>query len=476
MPKHLKRVAALTALTALLAACQQTTAPHPQAALVKVNLSAATLRQTQGMHALGFTSDVPNAHYDVTIRDNAGHIVAFNGTTFDPTGNGATTLTLGQANEFTQTLLLPKGTYSFETKVKDDATSAVLLGYGPSTENQASVDATGSVIRLKSHAVFQGASSALAPAMNLAELYTDSTFNLSLNLKTAPVQGLSATVPTSDIGPVTYSLGNSTDGVLNGAGSKIGVNVTARGTASDAELNVTANFSAWVYNGATDTASVQPVSLSFAKTIQTNMMTIDTVMPSVTFAPVGTAYTNQATLLTGRVTDDVQVQNLRVYVDGNLVASTDSAEQVPGVAPVITDGTGAWTAPWGATNVGTADVTVIGEDSSGNETRLSQSVTVEKQSAIEITPEDYGNYYQAFDVMNGVPLTFKVNADANQGMLHFKVYGYATVTATDPSGTPLAIATQYTGYTDFYGFPSGQYTFTVTPTQDQTLNIETHYD
>ncbi|WP_295822837.1 hypothetical protein [uncultured Deinococcus sp.] len=472
----MKRVAAFVALTALLAACQQTAAPRSHAALVPVNLSATALPQPQGMRALGFTSDVPGAHYDVIIRDSTGHVMTFTGTTFDPTGTGSGVLTLNQANEFRQTLLLPKGNYSFETKVKDDATGAVLLGYGPSTENQAAVDAAGSVIRLKTHAVFQGASSSLAPSLNLMELYTDSTFNLSLNLKTAPVQGVSATVPTSDIGPVTYTLGNSTDGVLNGAGSKIGVNVTARGTASDAELNVIASFNAWVFDGATDTARFQPVSVSFAKAIQTNMMTIDTMVPNLTFSPVSAAHTNQVTLLSGTLTDDVQVQNLRVYVDGNLTASTAAEDHGPSVATILTDALGGWTAPWGATKTGTADVTVIGEDSSGNETRLSQSVTVTQQSGIEITPEDYGNYYQAFDVMTGVPLTFKVNADATRGILHFKVYGDATVTGTSPSGTALNVSYQEPGYTDFLESSGGQYTFTVTPTRDHSLTIEAHYD
>ena len=167
---------------------------------------------------------------------------------------------------------------------------------------------------------------------------------------------------------------------------------------------------------------------------------------------------------------------MRVYVDGNLTASTAAEDHGPSVATILTDALGGWTAPWGATKTGTADVTVIGEDSSGNETRLSQSVTVTQQSGIEITPEDYGNYYQAFDVMTGVPLTFKVNADATRGILHFKVYGDATVTGTSPSGTALNVSYQEPGYTDFLESSGGQYTFTVTPTRDHSLTIEAHYD
>jgi hypothetical protein len=471
MSKHVQGLAAATILTMLLAACQQTTAPRTQAELVKVQLGAAGI-----IHAQGFTGDVPDAHYDITVRDSAGKVVAFNGTTFDPSGAGSTTLTLSHSNEFAQTLLLPKGAYSFESRVKDDASSAVLLGYGPGSENTATVDASSSVVRLKTHAVFDPASSRLAPAMPLSELYTDSTFNLGLYPKTAPVSGQSATVPTSDIGPVTYILGNSTDGVLNGAGSKIGTNVTARGTAADSELNVAASFNAWVYNSGTDTASYQPVTLSFVKSIQTNVLTADMVMPSLTVAPVATAYQDQVTTLSGSVSDDVQVQALRVYVDSNLVASTDAADQAGGAATVSTDGSGGWSAQWKPSALGTADVTVIAEDSSGNETRNEQSVTVKKQDAIIFVVP---HYYSVGDVVigdnwaAGQTKTYKLISDGS-GELHFRLnQGSTHLTAISPTGNVIFDG-DATGYWDFYAYDAGDYTVTITSLQDQYIELEPH--
>lgn len=470
---------AAVGLTALLSACGQSGLPLANAPLARVELGAG-----QGLRAQGFTGDAADAHYDVTVRDAQGNVVAFHGTTFDPTGTGTRTLTLSQTNGFHQTLLLPQGTYTFESRVKDDATGSVLLAYGPSQENVAMVDAMGSVVRVTSHAVLDPAGSSLTPVMNLAELYTNSTLDLGLNLKLPAVDVNGnpqvGTVPTSDIGPVTYSLGSVTDGVLNGAGSKVGVNVTARGTADDSELNVVANFRAWVYDSTTDTASFQPVTLAFAHAIQTNVLMADMVMPQLSLAPVSAA-PGQASTLSGTLTDDVQAQALRVYVSGNLIASTDPEDQSGGAVPVMTDSSGMWSTTWVPEAEGDVRVDVIGEDSSGNETRITRTVTVQQQTDIQITPvtrsQGWSNYYESFNMSAGQSLTFKVNADTTDGgILHFKIYGDTTVTATDPSGNPLPVLSSFPGYTDFYGYASGQYTFVVTATADQQLSIETHYD
>ncbi len=472
MQKRTQLALALTALTAALASCGTPSAPVAQ--LVKVDVIAplgVTPGLQRGLSAQGFTGDAPTRHYDVTVRDSKGNTVAFTGTTFDPTGAGATTLTLNDANQFKQTLLLPAGTYTFENKVKDDATN-VLLGYGPAAENPGTVDAASTLIRLKSHAVLDTANTTLAPSMALNELYTDTKFNLSLNLKTATFGGAVATVPTSDISPVTYTLGNSTDGVLNGNGSKIGVNVTSRGTDTDSELNVTASFSAWVQDSGRDTASFQPVSIAFAKQIQTNVMTTDTVMPTVSLNASAPTMNTTATL-SGMVNDDIMVQGVRVYVDGNLVASMDAADNV---AMVTGDSNGGWSAPWMVGPKGTYAVTVIAEDSSGNETRTEQSVTATDYEVINVN----GGYVYADHAFKaGVPRTFKI-LGAAYDIYAYNLYGSpssptVSATLTNSAGQAMSKYSYYENYYDveyfMLGGARGDYLFTVVSSIDQNVEI-----
>ena len=484
MQKRTQLALALTALTAALASCGTPSAPVASAPLVKVEVTAPMVfgQGRQGLGAQGLTADAPARHYDVTVRDSSGKIVAFTGTTFDPTGAGTTTLRLNDSNNFKQTLLLPAGEYSFENKVKDDATGSVLLAYGPGSENKGTVDANFSLIRLKSHAVLSTANTTLSPSMTLNELYTDTKFNLSLNLKTATVaNGNGATVPTSDIGAVTYTLGNATDGVLNGAGSKIGVNVTSRGTDTDSELNVTASFSAWVQTG--DTAAFQPVSVNFAKQIQTNVMTTDTVMPSLTLNAAAPTTGTTATL-TGTVSDDVMVQGVRVYVDGNLVASMDAAD---GVGLVTGDGNGGWTAPWLPSKDGTYAVTVIAEDSSGNETRVDQSVTATTPVAVtyDFEAQQYSGAQTPITVKAGQINTFKVNYAGNASELH--VWAQTMSCATDCGSNTLTMtmvapdgSTPSPSWTDWgyveYGsyYQPWVYTITLTTDFDGVVDLEAH--
>ncbi|GGL10861.1 hypothetical protein [Deinococcus radiotolerans] len=279
---------ACPSLALLLASCGHSTATPTASPLTELRLSATGFMvgaAPQDLGGLGLTSDAPARHVVVTVRDDSGQVVTFNGTTYDPTGTGAATVELNSGNLFRRTLLLPSGTYTFENAVKDDATNATLLAYGPAAENAGTLTTTGGSVRLTAHAVMDPASSVLAPTENVPQLFTDSTVNLALSPKTAGVNGASATVPTSDISAVTYSLGSPTDGVLNGAGSKVGVNVTARGAADDTTLNVTASFSAWIRVAGTDTATFQSVSVSYAQGIAMYAV-VQQAAPLMGFAPI----------------------------------------------------------------------------------------------------------------------------------------------------------------------------------------------
>ncbi|AIZ44892.1 hypothetical protein QR90_06880 [Deinococcus radiopugnans] len=368
---------ALTSLALALASCGSSNAPvatqPASAGLVKFQVAASSVGGISGqLKGLGLSGTLPSLFFNVQVRDANNQLVAFNGGTFDPTGQGSKTLVLDGTNDYRQTLLLPAGTYTFENAAKDTATSDALLAYGPAAENSASISGDSAVVRLKFHAVFDKANSALNFSMSTARLFTNSTFNLSLRPMTSPVGALQAAVPTTDIGPVTYALGNPTDGVLNG-GSKIGVNVTARGTSADSLLNVTASFNAWVRNAGTDTASFVPTSLDFTHNIETNVVEADMTVPEVAFDTLTAAFQDSAATLSGTATDDVQVEAIRVYANSQLVASTDAAD---GVGSITTATNGAWSAQWTPAATGSHELSVVVSDSSGNEFRVDQSVTV----------------------------------------------------------------------------------------------------
>lgn len=256
----------------ILAACGQPT-PSP---LVSVNVAAPiTFIDSAGsVLSQGITLNGADQHFKVTVRDAQGRTVRFNGGTFDPTAQGEDHLTLNTDNNFQQSIVLPQGTYTFEHAAHDDATARVLLGFGPAGENTATISAASTSVRLKSHAVLDVAGSSLQPDRPITSLPSGTSFNLQLRGVTAltplpdgrpPVLGV---IPTSDLGPVTYALGSPTDGTLNGAGSRVGINVTARGDATDATLNVSATFQAWVADADGQAASWQPVTLTYAQAIE----------------------------------------------------------------------------------------------------------------------------------------------------------------------------------------------------------------
>ncbi|UQN10579.1 hypothetical protein [Deinococcus sp. QL22] len=451
---------AFMSLALILASCGGTntlgtpgvTTPGATAPLVKVDVAALG-----GLRAQGLTGDAGPLFFNVNVRDSQNQLVAFNGTTFDPTGTGTKTLTLNLSNAFHQTLLLPAGTYSFETAAKDAATGSTLLAYGPAAENTATIQGDGAVVRLTFHAVFDKASSSLDFSTNTPLLFTNSTFNLKLSPKIAPVSGLSATVPTTDIGNVTYTLGNPTDAVLNNAGSKIGVNLTARGTAQDSTLNVTASFNAWTQVPGTDTAVYGPTTLDFSKAVQTNALVADMVMPTLTVNAINNAAVGVSSRLSGAATDDVMVNELRIYDDGALVASNGASDNV---TAINMDASGNWNTTWVPTTAGNHDLSVIVSDGSGNETRTDQTVvtastpTVDYDVLLNYSATSYFINPEVTIPANG-ELWVKINTEGYTGNTFNEVYHFGPTTFTATFGTSRTDQRSFQNSynnTDFYDF------------------------
>ncbi|UQN10133.1 hypothetical protein [Deinococcus sp. QL22] len=471
---------AFMSLALVLASCGAPSTPGTPGAtgpLVKVDVAALG-----GLRAQGLTGNAGPLFFNVNVRDSQNQLVAFNGTTFDPTGTGTKTLTLNVSNAFHQTLLLPAGTYSFETAAKDGATGSTLLAYGPATENTATIQGDGAVVRLKFHAVFDKASSSLDFSTNTPLLFTNTTFNLKLSPKIAPVGEVSATVPTTDIGNVTYTLGNASDAVLTNAGSKIGINLTARGTAEDSTLNVTASFNAWTQVAGTDTAVYGPTTLDFSKAIETNALVADTVMPTLMFNAVSNAAVGASSALSGTATDDVMLSEIRVYDDNALVASNVASDNV---TAITMDETGHWNTTWVPTTTGSHDLSVIVSDSSGNETRADQTVSVAAAPLnnydVLLDYANRGGYdYQDVTMPANSELWVKVNTDGYTGGNVTYAYNLNGPGMTATIGTSRldqrAFAQNYYDYSIEYGFgsPTGEIYMHIKNTNDSAILVEAY--
>lgn len=485
----MKKVLAYLSVPLLLAACSAPSTPQGnESALRTVTINAASLA---AFRPQGITDSTPALNMNVRVRTSDGRELHFagNGTTYDPTGTGTAVITLNHDNGYMRDLLLPEGSYTFEVAGLDAASGSALLTYGPGSENAATVDANGAVIRLKAHSVLDPAASTLEPAMNLPTLFTDTRFTLNLRLKTAGVNGTSGAVPTSDIGPVTYSVGAASDGDLTLPGSKLGVQVTSRGTDTDAELNVAANFSAWVRVAGTDTAAFAPVQVNFAKQIQKNGLTADMIMPTVTVQTPADISPTQTGVLNGTATDDHMIRSIQVYDGVTLIASTDAGDNV---APVTTDASGAWSAPWSSAEPGEHTLSVVVNDDSGNERRETVKGNVKVVVATDVTiATDSQPNVTVFSLTAGVPQTFTIHLDDALGGSFLAFFNPGTCTSsqqcppqavkqftsvlTDANGTviPLMVG-DHLGYA--YDFtedllPAGTYTLTVTPSADTQLSI-----
>ncbi len=401
---------ALTALTLplMLAACGQSALPSRSvdtASLVKVRVNSLGLARTFGTASLrtqGLPSDghggLPAMQMNVTVRDSQNTVVAFNEGTYDPTGQGSRTLTLNAGNGFATSVLLPAGTYSFENATTDAGGADVLLAYGPGTENTQTMDDAHPSVMLKFHAVLNAAQSKLDFATDTTTVYTNDTFNLRLYAKSSAVDGVTYTIPTSDLklGAPAYTLGSELEGRLNGAGSLLGVNVTATGSADETVLSVTPNVQAWLRTPGTDTASFRDVTLpTFKHQIQVSGLRADVKPPNgVTLVALDAVQTNSAVNLSGTAFDDVAVQSLRLYADQNLIASTDPADVDAGVPSLITDEDGNWSASWTPMSAGRHELTVVATDSSGNESQATQALTAASytSAALPMNP-DSSSYY-----------------------------------------------------------------------------------
>lgn len=406
MKQRLVGVALLT-LPLVLASCG-TSSPSPVATtdgMVAVKLAMGGLT-AQGLPTGGFSA--ATAHLQVKIYTADGTPIAFKAAhpgVFEPSGTGSAFVTLNAASNYSATVLLPKGSYQFESILKDGASAEgstnVLLGYhrGAATP----IDADHTSVRLAVQAVMDPDALRLETNTPVSQLYTNDLLDLRLGVNTHAVGGMTSKVPTTDfeVGAYTATRGE----VLSGTASQRGVGVRAVGTAADPSVTVEVPVTALVRDGAADTASPRTVTVRFQRGVNATGLALDAAAPTATIGTTS-AYQQQATTLTGTASDDHGVSRARLYRATTLLASTDAAD---GVTALTFNGT-TWSATLTFSELGAHPLTLVVSDPSGNETEVEQAVSVTEQPAdgwtLDSQADNGASFYRSVSVDAGQTVTF----------------------------------------------------------------------
>ncbi len=448
----IKHLTPLVLLTGLLASCgQMSTAPSapttgsaPSGTMVNLRLGAAAPVSAQAFSALGLPKNAPLAHINVTVRDSSGNPVYFVDGVYAPNGanssNASSTIVLDGAHGFSKFLLLPKGQYSFENAGKyEDGEQDVLLSYGPASENTSILDEKTNSVQLRFHGVIDPQKSRLDFAMQTEKVYTNDEVHLKLYANTAEVNGKSFPLPLNDIimrnlalsMPENYTLADWNSAEFMGPGSARGVDLIARGTVQNPNLNVSAHFRAYVRQGGSDVATLQSVELpAFEHAIEVSSISADIQPPyEVTMQPISASTAGQIVPLMGTALDYNGVAGIDVYEGSTLIGSTD-AQSSPNA--VLTDGQGNWSLNWVA-RPGTHELTVVARDLAGNESEASQTVTV--ASANGQAPDYLYNPWQGMYVDNvtlapqqTVWIQVDLTSSYQSNYSYFQAYDYDGIT------------------------------------------------
>ncbi|GGL93729.1 hypothetical protein GCM10010840_34650 [Deinococcus aerolatus] len=363
---------AFTTLGLVLASCGQQ-APQPASAPTSGNMVTLTLAsplagfKTQGLPT-GPDGRSTVTHLKIKVKNAQGTYVQFNGQNVYQQNGAQTFLTLSSTQP-NATVVLPRGTYTFENIGKDNV-EGTFLAYG--TNDGVDLTQGSSTINLQLHALADEGTTTFIDKFKWKSVATQETLDLRLNVLNA--QG--TVVPTGDYSPVTYQIvdaqGQSLSGVADvlAGSSKLGARVKVIGTTSTSALFVKASTQAWQATGS-ETAAPTTFSKTFSIAFDKTGLSVDTQAPQVTLNAVGTVTAGQDVTLAGTASDDGDLMAIRVFDGSMLIGSTDAAEWGQnGVAEVMfTPGSGQWSLNWTPTTSGAADLLVIAADKAGNEGR-----------------------------------------------------------------------------------------------------------
>ncbi|GGL95396.1 hypothetical protein GCM10010840_36840 [Deinococcus aerolatus] len=307
-------------------------------------------------------------HLKIKVKNAQGTYVQFNGQNVYQQNGAQTFLTLSSTQP-NATVVLPRGTYTFENIGKDNV-EGTFLAYG--TNDGVDLTQGSSTINLQLHALASEGTTTFADKFKWKSVATQETLDLRLNVLNA--QG--TVVPTGDYSGIDYQVVDAQGTPLNGVAevlagsSKLGARVKVIGTTSTSALFIKATTQAWQATGA-ETAAPTTFSKTFSIAFDKTGLSLDTQAPQVTLNAVGTVTAGQDITLAGTASDDGDLMAIRVFDGSMLIGSTDAAEWGQnGVAEVMfTPGSGQWSLNWTPTTSGAADLLVIAADKAGNEGR-----------------------------------------------------------------------------------------------------------
>ncbi|GHF62191.1 hypothetical protein HNQ07_004361 [Deinococcus metalli] len=363
-------VLAALSLPLLLAACGQNAAPT--AAASSGSTTALTLRAPfAGIKAQGVPSDGSGASTVTTIRvkvrDANGQLVHFDGQNVFRADGAQDVVTLTSAAP-SATVLLPKGTYSFESA--GTSAGGTFLAYGMNAGVDLSAPVNSAVV-LGVHALADQTTTTFADKMGWTAVVTQDILDVRLNVLN--VDG--TLVPSSDYDAPTYQIVDANGQPVSGeatvlGGSKLGARVQAIGTTATTDLYVKATTQAWQATGP-DTAAKSVFTKTFRIAFAKTGLAVDMQAPKVSFGGTGASVTaGQAITLSGTASDDSgNVASIRVYNGIELIGSTDSTEFGTNGVGEVSFASGAWTLNWTPSRSGTPDITVVAADKAGNEGR-----------------------------------------------------------------------------------------------------------
>ncbi len=406
---HSLAFAALT-LPLILAACgSATSTPAASSEMVSLTLNSGLTvalpqaLQAQGLKPLGLPSTGTASavtYIKVNVKDSNGNPVSFDGNNVYKVGGAQSFITLSNTNPTTK-LLLPKGTYSFESVGKDNQ-NGTFLAYGQ--DNGKDLSALNPSVNLGLHTLMSQANSTLTSKLPVNFVNTTDKLDLRLAVRTP---GMALNVPTSDY-TVAYS--SNEVSVLNS--SQLGANVQVNGTTSQSSVGVTATVTGWVDNG-NETASLLSRPVSYTVPLSVTGLGTDATPPAVTMNAVGTA-TNTIMSLSGTASDDKGVQSVKVYDGSMLIGSTDSADNVTLISFSGSNWSFGWTS--GAT---APELQVFVTDTAGNQTTAKPSTGPQVQVYTAPSGTIYEYYAALITLQPGETQVLQSDFSQNPGNTYF---------------------------------------------------------
>ena len=361
---------AFTTLGLVLASCGQQ-APQPASAPTSGNMVTLTLAsplaafKTQGLPT-GPDGRSTVTHLKIKVKNAQGAYVQFNGQNVYQQNGAQTFLTLSSTQP-NATVVLPRGTYTFENIGKDNA-EGTFLAYG--TNDGVNLTQGSSTINLQLHALADEGTTTFADKFKWKSVATQETLDLRLNVLNA--QG--TVVPTGDYSGINYQVVDAQGTPLNGVAevlagsSKLGARVKVTGTTSTSALFIKATTQAWQATGP-ETAAPTTFSKTFSIAFDKTGLSVDTQAPQVTLNAVGTVTAGQEITLAGTASDDGNLMAIRVFDGSMMIGSTDTAEVGQNGVGEVMITAGQWSLRWTPTTSGAADLLVIAADKAGNEGR-----------------------------------------------------------------------------------------------------------